>query len=43
MNAAVASEHVKLRATLTPPHNSLSALNSLRKIGVHAVAFRVQQ
>ena len=34
---------VKLRATLTPPQNPLSALNSLRKTGVRAVAFRVQR
>ena len=31
---------VKLRATLTPPQSPLSALNSLRKISVRAVAFR---
>ena len=38
-----AARIVKLRATLTPPQSPLSALNSLGKIAVRAVAFRVQR
>jgi peptidoglycan/LPS O-acetylase OafA/YrhL len=36
-------QHVKLRATLTPPLIPLSTLISLRKIGISGVAFRVQR